>query len=219
MIKLVLDAVAFGLTLAIVFGFGPVFFTLLQTSIDRGFRQAAWLALGVMINDLMLVSLCVLTSVQVVVENDQEMLLFSIGAGIVLILVGLYTFMKGKGRVVPAKGGDAVPVPEVKDPSRGIVYIGKGFVLNVLNPFVWIFWFSAVAVTAGNFDGDKTKTMLFFAVTLLTSFSCDLLKAKGATFFKRFFDDRRISILNKAIGAALMVFGLYFIIRGVVKFI
>lgn len=219
MIKLALDAVAFGLTLAVVFGFGPVFFTLLQTSIDQGFRQAAWLAFGVMLNDLMIVSLCVLTSVQVVAEDDQEMLLFSLGAGIVLILVGLYTFMKGRGRVVPAKGGQAIPVREVRDPSRGIVYVGKGFVLNVLNPFVWIFWFGAVAVTAGNFDGDKPRTMLFFAVTLLTSFACDLLKAKGSTFLKRFFDDRRIRILNEAIGAALMVFGLYFIIHGLVKFI
>ena len=80
MVKLFFDAVVFGLTLALVFGFGPVFFTLLQTSIDRGFRSAAWLALGVMTCDLIIVSLCVLTSIRLVTENDREMFLFSLVA-------------------------------------------------------------------------------------------------------------------------------------------
>ena len=173
MVKLFFDAVVFGLTLALVFGFGPVFFTLLQTSIDRGFRSAAWLALGVLSCDMIIISLCVLTSIRLVTENDREMFLFSLVAGIILILFGLYTFFHRGGQDAYQKMQDGMqameqagvenPLPE-KAPSW-FVFFGKGFFLNVLNPFVLLFWLSAVAVTAGNFDGDKPRTLLFFAVT------------------------------------------------------
>ena len=225
--KLFFDAVVFGLTLALVFGFGPAFFTLLQTSIDRGFRCAAWLALGVLFCDMMIVSLCVLTSIRLVADNDREMFLFSLGAGIILILFGLYTYFKRGGndaykqmqdrmKAMEASGGK-MPDPE-KVPSW-FVFFGKGFFLNILNPFVLLFWLSAVAVVSGNFEGDKAQTLLFFAVTLATSFGCDLLKAKAASFLQRFFNPRRLQILNRAIGIGLVVFGVVFIVRGFVKFL
>lgn len=225
--KLFFDAVVFGLTLALVFGFGPVLFTLLQTSIDRGFRSAAWMALGVLCCDMVIVSLCMLTSIRLVADNDREMFLFSLGAGIILILFGLYTYFKRGGndaykqmqdrmKAMEASGGK-MPDPE-KVPSW-FVFFGKGFFLNILNPFVLLFWLSAVAVVSGNFEGDKAQTLLFFAVTLATSFGCDLLKAKAASFLQRFFNPRRLQILNRAIGIGLVVFGVVFIVRGFVKFL
>ena len=227
MAKLIFDAVVFGLTLALFFGFGPVFFTLMQTSIDQGFRSAAWLALGVLFSDLLFVSLCVLTSIQLVVQNDREMFLFSLAAGIVLILLGLYTFFKRGGKdayrqmearvAAMEKAGEEHPLPE-KAPSW-FIFFGKGFILNILNPFVFLFWLSAVAVTAANFDGDKPRTLLFFVIVLCTSFCCDLLKAKGATFLKGFFNPQRLRVLNQATGIALVVFGVVLIVRGFVKFL
>ena len=227
MAKLIFDAVVFGLSLALFFGFGPVFFTLLQTSIDRGFRSAFWLALGVLASDMLMISICVLTSIRVAAENDREMFLFSLVAGIILILFGYYTFTRRGGQDAYEKmeaqveamdqAAEEHPMPE-QAPSW-FVSFGKGFLLNILNPFVMLFWISAVAVAAGNFEGNKAQTMLFFAVVLCTSFSCDLLKAKGATFLKRFFNPRRLRLLNQGIGIALMVFGVALIIRGIVKFL
>ena len=225
--QLIFDAVVFGLTLSLIFGFGPAFFTLLQTSIDQGFRSAAWLALGVMFSDLLFVSLCVLTSIQLVVQNDLEMFLFSLAAGIILILFGLYTFFKRGGKDAyeqmearveeMKKAGAANPLPE-KAPSW-FVYFFKGFFLNILNPFVFLFWLSAVAVTAANFEGNKPRTLLFFAIVLCTSLCCDLLKAKGASFLQRFFNPRRLRILNQVVGIALFGSGIALIVRGFVKFL
>ena len=96
MLKFVFDAVVLGLTLAIVFGFGPAFITLIQTSIQRGFRSAAWFAIGVFLNDVLMVALCVLTSIEVTADskNSTEMLLFSLGAGLILIIFGVFTSNK-----------------------------------------------------------------------------------------------------------------------------
>ena len=228
MFRFVFDAIVFGLTLAVVFGFGPAFITLIQTSIHRGFRSAAWFALGVFLNDVLMVSLCVLTSIQVVANNDRELFYFSLGAGVILILFGIFTYTKKvkednfksiKERTDEIIDENREIFKNEDDTPRWFVFLGKGFVLNVLNPFVWIFWFSTVAVTAGTMEGNKMKVLLFFAIVLGTSLGCDLLKAKGASFLKKFFNAKRIMIMNKIIGWGLVLFGLYFLVSGIVKFL
>ena len=228
MLKFIFDAIVLGLTLSIVFGFGPAFITLIQTSIHRGFRSASWFALGVSLNDVLMVALCVLTSIQVVANNERELFLFSMGAGILLILFGIFTYTK-KVREDNFKGikeqTDEIIDENKKhfkkkdDTPKWFVFLGKGFVLNILNPFVWIFWFSTVAITAGNMEGNKLKILLFFGIVLATCLGCDLLKAKGASFLKRFFNAKRIRILNIVIGVGLVLFGLYFIVSGLIKFL
>ena len=228
MMKFIFDAIILGLTLSIVFGFGPAFITLIQTSIHRGFRSAAWFALGVCLNDVLMVSLCVLTSIQVVANNDREMFYFSLGAGIILILFGIFTYTRKvkednfksiKERTDEIIDENKERFKKDDDTPKWFVFLGKGFVLNILNPFVWIFWFSTVAITAGNMEGKKLQIMLFFIIVLATCLGCDLLKAKGASFLKRFFNARRIRILNIVIGGGLVLFGIYFIISGFIKFL
>ena len=226
--RFVFDAIVFGLTLAIVLGFGPAFITLIQTSIHRGFRSAAWFAFGVLVNDIVMVSLCVLTSIQVVANNDRELFYFSLGAGIILILFGIFTYTKKvkednfksiKERTDEIIDENREEFKKDDDTPRWFVFLGKGFVLNIMNPFVWIFWFSTVAVTMGNMEGNKLRVLLFFAIVLGTSFGCDILKAKGASFLKKFFNAKRIRIMNRVIGWGLVLFGLYFIISGIVRFL
>jgi threonine/homoserine/homoserine lactone efflux protein len=228
MIRFIFDAIVLGLTLSIVFGFGPAFITLIQTSIHRGFRSAAWFSFGVFLNDLLMVSLCVLTSIQVVAEGDKEMFFFSLGAGIILILFGIFTYtrkvkednFKGiKERTDEIIDENKERFKKDDDTPKWFVFVGKGFVLNILNPFVWIFWFSTVAVTAGTMGGNKLKLMIFFGIVLATCLGCDILKAKGASFLKRFFNAKRIRIMNNVIGVGLVLFGLYFIVSGLIKFL
>lgn len=228
MIRFIFDAIVLGLTLSIVFGFGPAFITLIQTSIHRGFRSAAWFSFGVFLNDLLMVSLCVLTSIQVVAEGDKEMFFFSLGAGIILILFGIFTYtrkvkednFKGiKERTDEIIDENKERFKKDDDTPKWFVFVGKGFVLNILNPFVWIFWFSTVAVTAGSMGGNKLKLMIFFGIVLATCLGCDILKAKGASFLKQFFNAKRIRIMNNVIGVGLVLFGLYFIISGLIKFL
>ncbi|MBR6848440.1 MAG: LysE family transporter [Bacteroidales bacterium] len=228
MIRFIFDAIVLGLTLSIVFGFGPAFITLIQTSIHRGFRSAAWFSFGVFLNDLLMVSLCVLTSIQVVAEGDKEMFFFSLGAGIILILFGIFTYtrkvkednFKGiKERTDEIIDENKERFKKDDDTPKWFVFVGKGFVLNILNPFVWIFWFSTVAVTAGSMGGNKLKLMIFFGIVLATCLGCDILKAKGASFLKQFFNAKRIRIMNNVIGVGLVLFGLYFIVSGLIKFL
>lgn len=217
-------AILIGLFLALVVNMGPAFITLVQTSLHRGFRSAAWFATGVILNDVMVVALCILTSVQVVMRTGFEAALACIGAGVILLLFGIFTYRK---KVEQRKERDEYiekrtneVLKQQDDKPAWIVFLAKGFVLNILNPFVWIFWFSAVAIVAGNMGGNKVSTIVFFAIILGTTYTIELLKAWGAAKLKRFLTPERTTLINRIAGVLLMLSGAYFIVfRGIVHLI
>ena len=214
-------AILIGLFLSVVVNMGPAFITLVQTSLHRGARSAAWFALGVILNDAMVISLCVLTSVQVVMRSQFEASLACIGAGIILVLFGVFTYRrKVKGREEMIEKRSEEIMKNASDKPAWFVFLGKGFVLNILNPFVWIFWFSAVAVVAGNMGGNKLSTIVFFGIVLGTTLAMELLKAWGAARLKKFLNPERTELMNKIAGVMLMLCGAYFIIfRGIINLI
>ena len=216
-------AVLIGVFLSLVVNMGPAFITLVQTSLHRGARSAAWFAFGVILNDAMIVSLCILTSVQVVISNNSKIdpALFCIGAGVILLLFGIFTYRKKVKTLesIDQNSGKTVVIKNDIKP-KWYVFLGKGFVLNILNPFVWIFWFSSVAIVAGNMGGKKLNTLVFFAVILGTTLTIELLKAWGAARLKRFLNPKRTVLMNRIAGVLLMICGAYFIIvEGVLKLI
>ena len=212
-------AILIGLFLAVIVNMGPAFITLVQTSLHRGARSAAWFAIGVILNDAMVISLCILTSVQVVMRSQFEASLACIGAGIILLLFGIFTYRrKVKGREEMIEKRSQEIMKNASDKPAWFVFLGKGFVLNILNPFVWIFWFSAVAMVAGNMGGNKLSTIVFFAIVLGTTLAVELLKAWGASRLKKFLTPDRTALMNKIAGVLLMLCGAYFIIfRGIVN--
>ena len=218
-------AVLIGVILSLFINMGPAFITLVQTSLHRGFKSAAWFATGVILNDAMVVSLCILTSVQVTMKDSKiDPALFSIGAGVILLLFGLFTYRK---KVEQRKERDEYierrtneMLKKQEDKPAWFVFLAKGFVLNILNPFVWLFWFSAVAIVAGNMGGNKVSTIVFFAIILGTTYTLELLKAWGAAKLKIFLTPERTTFINKTAGVLLMLCGAYFIVfRGIVHLI
>ena len=216
----VIWAVVIGLFLSLIVNMGPAFITLVQTSLHRGFKTAAWFISGVILNDAMIISLYILTSVQVVMRSELEVTLFSIWAGIILILFGIFTFRRkveeDKESLIEKRTNEIIEKKD--DKPSWLLMLGKGFVINLLNPFVWIFWFSAVAVVAGSMGGNKVNTIVFFALILGTTLMCELLKAWGAAKLKVFFNPKRTTIMNRCAGILLVVCGIYFIfMRGIVN--
>lgn len=217
-------AIMIGVFLSLVVNMGPAFITLVQTSLHRGFKSAAWFATGVILNDAMVISICILASVQIVMKSSKEAALACIGAGIILFLFGLFTFRKKvedrKEREEYIEKRTNEVLKKQEDKPAWFVFLAKGFVLNILNPFVWIFWFSAVAMVAGNMGGNKVSTFVFFAVILGTTLILELLKAWGAAKLSKFLDAERTTLINKIAGILLMLCGAYFIIfRGIMNLI
>jgi threonine/homoserine/homoserine lactone efflux protein len=203
------EGMILGLSLAFLFGFGPAFFALVQTGIQRGFWAGALLAFGIMLNDAVVVSLSLLGVAQVFAGTENYNYLGIVG-GASLIVFGLVTFKK------KAESGNTEN-REITDSPHPVQLIVKGFLLNVANPFVWLFWIGISVGILARFEGDTSHMILFFAGTLSVVFATDLLKTFLASQLKKFVNDKFLLLVNRIAGLALVGFGAYLIVRTVFK--
>src|SRR6185436_10986889 len=87
-----------GLLLGLIFivSFGPIFFAIIETSINRGFWAAASMATGTMLSDVFYIMVAFL-GVNTFFENTRFKFWLGIGGGILLLIFGIiYLFKKPK---------------------------------------------------------------------------------------------------------------------------
>lgn len=207
MIKILIEGIVLGVTLA--FMIGPAFFALIQTSINRGFKAGVQMAVGISLSDTIMVFLMNLGVIHFI-DDPSTQIYFGIIGGVILIGVGLYTFLKKEISNAPH---------EVKIDSRfsrALTYILKGFFLNFMNPFVWIFW---ITVSVGMKSSLQTNEniFLFFGATLVTLISTDIIKCFISNKIKQIFSPRVLFLINKLVGLILLGFGIVLIIRVIIE--
>lgn len=212
-----LEGVIIGLSLALIMGFGPSFFTLIQTSISRGFKSALLLDFGIILNDIFIVALMMMTNVQFNINDRENVIYGGIAAGIILIIFGIYTFLLSPEKIMHISENNNQKINNMNekfvDKPKWYIFLTKGFVINIFNPFVWIFWVTCVATASSNFSGNKYSMIIFFLGVFATVLFFDILKAAGAYSLKRFFTAKMMKIMNQIIGIILIIFGLYIAVR------
>ena len=212
-----LEGVIIGLSLALIMGFGPSFFTLIQTSISRGFKSAMLLDLGIILNDIFIVALMMMTNVQFNINNRENVIYGGIAAGIILIIFGIYTFLLSPEKIMHISESNNQKINSMNekfiDKPKWYIFLTKGFVINIFNPFVWIFWVTCVATASSNFSGNKYSMIIFFLGVFATVLFFDILKAAGAYSLKRFFTEKMMKVMNQIIGIILIIFGLFIAVR------
>lgn len=195
---IVLHGVKFGLILALLVG--PVFFTIIQTSVEKGFWSGVLVAFGVSLSDIIYVSICYMGLAQFLEDGEFRTTLAYAG-GAILILFGLYHLLVKSRRRMHEK----VELP----PERGFLRsIAKGFVINGLSPMVPIFWIGVVSIAS--LDLGYTSSyhfILFFASLLGTVLFTDIAKAYLADKLRNLVTNRFLKIMNIALGILLIAFG------------
>jgi threonine/homoserine/homoserine lactone efflux protein len=201
-----IEGIILGLTLAFFFGFGPAFFALIQTGIHRGFFKGFLLAIGVFLNDLFVVTVSIFGA-HTIMSNVQSHQWLGIVGGVILIVVGIVTYRHKTE--IDAESSEVVP----KNEPHFMVYITKGFLLNIANPFVWLFWPTVVLGVAAPFMDTTRDIVLFFTGTLSVVFLSDITKVYLASKIKRFITNKFLMKINAIAGIALVIFGIVLIIR------
>ncbi len=199
------DGLLLGFSLATLFGFGPALLTLLQTSIQRGVKFGIFFSFGVFLSDLILVFLSFQGSIQVVNEPKNK-LSFAIVGAIVLLIFGLVTFLKKPKMDI--KGLD------IDKKSLPITYMLKGLLLNISNPFVWIFWLGTmIGITANYGEVERFPIAILFLTALVTVFSVDIFKSYLAGKLRPYVTFSRMRRINQVSGVGLMLFGVSLVVR------
>lgn len=197
--EILFNGLKFGIVLA--FLIGPVFFTIIQTSIERGFWNGILVSFGVSLSDIMYVTICYFGLIQFINEPTFKLYLGYIGGGI-LIAFGLYhLFIKSRKNLQAAT--------QVVAEKKMYRYIVKGFVINGLSPMVLIFWIGSISVASLDFGYTRGfEFFLFFCAVLITVLATDILKAYLADKLRRLITQRLMMIINIIVGLCLIGFGL-----------
>ncbi len=198
-----LQGIILGLTLSALLG--PALFTLLQTSIHRGVKSGIFLATGIFVSDVFVVYLAFMGALQLINQRNNYLIAGIIG-GLILIGFGLYTFLH---KIHIDENNRAIEV-RVAGP---FTYILKGFFLNIMNPFVWFFWISAMVGVSSTYGDDKRGIMLFFIGTLSMVFGSDVLKVFIANKIKEHLKANILVRVNHFVGLLLIAFGIFLIIK------
>lgn len=197
MFEPILAGVTLGLVLAMLVG--PIFFMLLNTSLKKGFIPAAYLAFGVMLSDGIYITIAYFGSTYISLIQTQKMWI-GIGGGLLMIGFGIANLFKK-----PTISGDELELPD--DSKTLWIDTGKGFMMNMLNPFVLLFWMGVAGTLAAKEHFSNTNTILFFIATLGTIFSTDLLKAWLATRLKKIISPKLLLWLNRLSGIGIILYG------------
>lgn len=194
---LFINAVLFGLLLAVLIG--PVFFTLIQTSLEKGFKKAMLVAIGIAMSDIAYIFLAYFGVSKFLRSTGHDKSVAYIG-GAILLAFGLFNLMRARQNVkFSSKAVEA----------RGFFrHIFKGFLINGISPFVLLFWVGAMGLATAKYSYEGTELIMFFAIIISVVLLTDALKAYLAGKLRSYFTPRLFKILNVVVGIALILFGL-----------
>lgn len=202
-----LYAAFYGFLLA--FAVGPVFFTLIETSITKGFKAAVFFDLGAMAADIIFILIAFYSTSQILekVKDDPGLLIFG---GAVLIAYGIISYIRtAKSFIKIAREHYAV---NVKKNLPGLFL--KGFLLNFVNFGVLAAWIGTI-IMANALTHSNNGVFWFLTTVLATFFLTDLLKITLAKKLKSKMTPRFTYKTKKWVSILIIGFGVLMLLQGV----
>ena len=203
MLQDVQAAIPLGFLLSVMVG--PVFFVLLETSAIKGFRAALVFDFGVIVADILFITIAYFSSFRLLENLSNEPGLYVFG-GMILLVYGI---------IIVAKREVKETQPDFKVTSGD--YPGlfvKGFLLNFINIGVLVFWLGIIIVVGPSLDNDPERVVVFFATMILAYLGIDIIKILLAKRLKRKLTYNRIHLIKKILGIILIICGMVLIIKG-----
>ncbi|MHA4896622.1 LysE family translocator [Pedobacter sp. PWIIR3] len=204
------EAILQGIGAGVLFSFltGPVFFSMIKTSIESGFKAGFSLAIGVIFSDIIFISLTIFSS-QFVDYNAEYNQYIGIIGGLFLFGIGsYYLFHKVKVNYEIAH--------TIKIRKRG--YILKGFLMCLLSPSTLMFWIMVGGIISVQLHYDMAEKVVFFAVAMTTQLSVDCVKTYYAAKLRYRIKEKNIQALNKIAGAVILIFAIRLFVQVILKY-
>ena len=187
--------VFFGLVL--IFVFGPTFFALMQTSIQQGVKSSLLFVLGAFFIDLLYVTVS-LYGLSDLLNNPETVGLRNGITMIAMLGAGIYYWFKAPYH--PGKKMIFSPL------NASFKYFFKGMIINLLNPFLLIFWISLISVVEANYNYDDKGNRYFFLGVLTISLILDISKSLLAQKLKDLIKPKLIAYVNKILSVVMLLF-------------
>ncbi|MEZ4772783.1 MAG: LysE family transporter [Bacteroidia bacterium] len=189
--------------LALIIFIGPVFFTLLHSTLEHGLKSGLAVALGIFLSDALCVLLLFGFGISSFFTNPGNEMLIGIAGAIILIGLGLRYAVRpvlNQAEKIRIKTFDYLH------------FFIKGFLVNFINPFVFAVWMGLIAF-AGTHTPDSSSQLVFLGGTLLGILTTDSLKVIFANRLKDLFQPGFLKATYRVIGLVLILFGVRILIH------
>ena len=203
LVEPILKGLLLGLILSI--SIGPVIFAIIKQSLTNGKRSGYAFVAGVSSSDFVLLFICnVFTSLFNLVLNHKSAIALA-GAGFLLI-IGLYTLFFKKLKL-ENMGSDGVnKTVSIKDLVSSYF---SGFLMNTLNPSVFLFWFAwtaAINNSADNTPNPIQYKLVVFGTCLGFVLLSDLIKVFLAGKLRPRLTEKNLLWINRFLYSALLIY-------------
>ena len=206
LVEPILKGLLLGLILSI--SIGPVIFAIIKHSLTNGKRSGYAFVAGVSSSDFVLLFICnVFTSLFNLVLNHKSAIALA-GAGFLLIM-GLYTLFFKKLKL-ENMGSDGVnKTVSIKDLVSSYF---SGFLMNTLNPSVFLFWFAwtaAINNSADNTPNPIQYKLVVFGTCLGFVLLSDLIKVFLAGKLRPRLTEKNLLWINRFSGMIILIFSAF----------
>lgn len=202
MFELVLSAIGLGFMLSLVF-IGPIFFLLIETSFTRGPKHALSLDFGVITADLLCIIASYYASADIVELIDKHPGFYRITS--ILILVYGIIMLATKTKM-------HLPGEEKIISQNYFKTFLNGFLLNILNVGVILFWLVTVIGVRNQYPNTETL-ILYLAIVIATYLLIDLAKIFLAKQFHYKLTQKLANNIRKGVGIVLIIFSFFIFLQ------
>jgi threonine/homoserine/homoserine lactone efflux protein len=199
----ILKGVLLGFILSI--SIGPVIFAIIKQSLTNGKRSGYAFVAGVSSSDFILLFICnFFTSLFDLVLNHKSTIAL-VGAGF-LLLMGLYTLFFKKLKLENMGTDDAHKTVSIKSLISSYF---SGFLMNTLNPSVFLFWFAwtaAINTSADDTPNPVQYKLIVFGTCLGFVLLSDLIKVFLAGKLRPRLTEKNLLWINRFSGMIILIF-------------
>jgi threonine/homoserine/homoserine lactone efflux protein len=202
-------AIPIGILLS--FTIGPVFFTILETSISKGIKAAIFVDIGVAISDVVFFTIAYLSTNSLLSSIKENPSWYLLG-GVLLFFYAGISLIKTKQE----KDTTTTLSSDKKESPNLFSLALKGFLLNIINFSVLFFWVGVIIVFGPKFEMSEYKIIVFFSLILSTYLLVDLCKIYLARQLKSKLTKKVIKKIKLGVNFFILICGVFLIARGVV---
>ncbi|MET0242140.1 MAG: LysE family translocator [Flavitalea sp.] len=197
------QALLSGLTLGFILALsvGPVIFTIIKQSINNGHVGGFSFVAGVWVSDIVLVVVSNAFSALVTELLVYKNVIAYVGS-LFLVVMGVY-YLFFKKITLRAESDPSLLKFSRMDIAK---LFSSGFLLNTLNPSVFIFWLTTATTFAVKYNFQER--VIIFSVCLALNIVADIFKVFMSGKLRNRLTLHNISLINKVSGTILIGFGI-----------
>ena len=197
-----LPAIPIGIVLA--FTIGPVFFTVLETSISKGVKAAIFVDIGVVLSDVLFFVIAFFSTNSLLKSIEENTDSWYFLGGVLLVAyagVSLIKIIQEKNSPENKKGALIENSPNL------LKMVLKGFLLNIINVVVLFYWVGIILYFGPQLEMNVSKIYLFFSIIISTYFTIDLGKIYLAQQLKKRLTDMVIKTIKIVVNSFIVICG------------